>query len=286
MQLTNTPSNGALLGPLLSLLSLLLLLSTSASAHAHAHAAPAAAPAAVAQADPEHANAPLEARWVRSNDGTLYCGNFHTGSRPTAAGLLTDLDLGAGGKIARKMFTIGAGQCNRVHCWGTTGVYVCNVCIHALAPWPPPPPFCFYRPSSSSSITSTPTPLLLLSQHKYSPKYTTRDLGTYLHMLTPPPPSGQLPQPHPRREPHLEPRQRRLQELLHRRAVGPRQPPGPLGPEVHPPGRPQLQRHHRVRQLQRLAQPAPLRRRRRRRQQPVQERPQLLVLWQHGLNRS
>lgn len=71
--------------------------------------------------------ASLVARTDVSNDGTLHCGNFATGSKITSRGLLTDIDAGANGKIAAATFLVKAGACQRVHCWDTTGVYVCNV---------------------------------------------------------------------------------------------------------------------------------------------------------------
>lgn len=69
----------------------------------------------------------LAARATESVDGTLYCGIFASGDKGTAAGLLTDLDAGAHGKIAHKSFTIPSRGCERVTCWDTTGIYVCNV---------------------------------------------------------------------------------------------------------------------------------------------------------------
>lgn len=71
--------------------------------------------------------ATLEPRASESLDGTLFCGNFASGSKGTASGLLTDLDAGANGKISGREFTVGAERCKRVHCWETTGIYVCNV---------------------------------------------------------------------------------------------------------------------------------------------------------------
>ncbi|KAF3766075.1 hypothetical protein M406DRAFT_68456 [Cryphonectria parasitica EP155] len=90
--------------------ALLLLLTATAAAAALATPAP-----------PQ-----LEPRADESLDGTLFCGNFATGAKGTASGLLTDLDAGAHGKISRKEFTVAAGGCQRVTCWDTTGIYVCN----------------------------------------------------------------------------------------------------------------------------------------------------------------
>lgn len=69
----------------------------------------------------------LDARTDESLDGTVYCGIFGSGDRTDASGLLTDLDAGANGKISKKGFIIPSGQCNRVTCWDTTGIYACNV---------------------------------------------------------------------------------------------------------------------------------------------------------------
>lgn len=69
----------------------------------------------------------LDARTNESLDGTVYCGIFGSGDRTDASGLLTDLDAGANGKISKKGFIIPSGQCNRVTCWDTTGIYACNV---------------------------------------------------------------------------------------------------------------------------------------------------------------
>jgi hypothetical protein len=60
-----------------------------------------------------------------SVDGTLVCGSFATGSKDQAPGLVADLR--SGGKISDKTWDIKAGTCNRVHCWATTGIYICNV---------------------------------------------------------------------------------------------------------------------------------------------------------------
>ncbi|ROW04344.1 hypothetical protein VSDG_00993 [Cytospora chrysosperma] len=59
-----------------------------------------------------------------SVDGTLVCGSFATGSKNQAPGLVADLR--SGGKISDKTWDIEAGTCNRVHCWDTTGIYICN----------------------------------------------------------------------------------------------------------------------------------------------------------------
>lgn len=62
-----------------------------------------------------------------STDGTLHCGIFGTGDKSTIENL--NYDLRPGGKLTDKTFTIGPGQCNRVHCYDTSAIYVCNVCI-------------------------------------------------------------------------------------------------------------------------------------------------------------
>lgn len=63
-----------------------------------------------------------------STDGTLACGILPSGNKDKASDLGDEL----AGKKAGKLWTIGPGQCNRVHCDDTTGVYVCNVRV----PWP------------------------------------------------------------------------------------------------------------------------------------------------------
>lgn len=87
----------------------------------------------------------LDARTNESLDGTVYCGIFGSGDRTDASGLLTDLDAGANGKISKKGFIIPSGQCNRVTCWDTTGIYACNVSPSRRQPFerplPPSPTF-------------------------------------------------------------------------------------------------------------------------------------------------
>lgn len=63
-----------------------------------------------------------------STDKTLYCGVFGSGAKDTMATLEHDL---VSGKHKKRVWTIGPGECNRVHCYQTTGIYVCNasVCI-------------------------------------------------------------------------------------------------------------------------------------------------------------
>lgn len=75
---------------------------------------------------PSHEDAAIISRADGSVDGTLTCGTFATGSKHQAPGLVSDLR--AGGKIADKTWDVKAGACNRVHCWDTTGIYICNVC--------------------------------------------------------------------------------------------------------------------------------------------------------------
>ncbi|KAJ0125051.1 hypothetical protein J7T55_006395 [Diaporthe amygdali] len=59
-----------------------------------------------------------------SKDGTLTCGTFGSASKQTVPNLLNDLL--PGGKIADKVWTIGPNSCHRVHCYDTSGIYVCN----------------------------------------------------------------------------------------------------------------------------------------------------------------
>ncbi|PSS00603.1 hypothetical protein BD289DRAFT_479478 [Coniella lustricola] len=102
-----------------SLISSLFLLATSSLAP----------PPAWPESTTNNATVHLEQQIIRATgslDGTLFCGNFATGSKATAAGLLTDLDAGANGKISHSEFVNSAGACQRVTCWDTTGVYVCN----------------------------------------------------------------------------------------------------------------------------------------------------------------
>lgn len=61
-----------------------------------------------------------------STDGTLHCGIFGSGNKDTVSGLERDL---SNGKLKDTMFHIKGGECNRVHCDDTTGIYVCNVCV-------------------------------------------------------------------------------------------------------------------------------------------------------------
>ncbi|KAK7724128.1 hypothetical protein SLS64_000462 [Diaporthe eres] len=58
-----------------------------------------------------------------STDGTLYCGNFGSADKDTVSGLERDLSTG---NLKDKWYHIKAGECNRVHCDDTSGIYVCN----------------------------------------------------------------------------------------------------------------------------------------------------------------
>lgn len=60
-----------------------------------------------------------------SSDGTLHCGIFGSGDKSTIENL--NYDMRAGGKLTDKTYIIGPGQCNRVHCYDTSAIYVCNV---------------------------------------------------------------------------------------------------------------------------------------------------------------
>ena len=61
-----------------------------------------------------------------SDDGRLHCGIFGSGSKDNLGNMEMELSRG---KLAERKYNIGAGECNRVHCDATTGIYVCNVCI-------------------------------------------------------------------------------------------------------------------------------------------------------------
>lgn len=69
-----------------------------------------------------------------STDGTLYCGNFGSADKDTVSGLERDLSTG---NLKDKWYHIKAGECNRVHCDDTSGIYVCNVCV-SHGPFFPP----------------------------------------------------------------------------------------------------------------------------------------------------
>lgn len=61
-----------------------------------------------------------------SADGTLHCGIFGSGNKDTVSDLGLEL---AAGDLGKQQFYIKAGECQRVRCRDTTGVYVCNVCV-------------------------------------------------------------------------------------------------------------------------------------------------------------
>lgn len=54
--------------------------------------------------------------------GRAICGKYANGNYVMSKKLIWELD----NKLANRDYTIGAGQCDRVHCWDTTGIYVCN----------------------------------------------------------------------------------------------------------------------------------------------------------------
>ena len=78
-----------------------------------------------------------------SDNGRLFCGIFGSGSKDNIENMQLDLQVGG---LKDRMYKIGPGECNRVHCYETTGIYVCNVCVSHdlfsssnLAPCLPPP---------------------------------------------------------------------------------------------------------------------------------------------------
>lgn len=73
---------------------------------------------------------------TKSHDGTLVCGNFATGTKKDVYNLTNDLS--DGGKIGNKRFTVGPRSCQRIHCWNTSAVYICNVHYHLPTPSTPP----------------------------------------------------------------------------------------------------------------------------------------------------
>lgn len=55
--------------------------------------------------------------------GRLICGGYANGDYNKIIDLIYDLD----NDQRNQDFTIDAGQCNRVKCWDTSALYVCNV---------------------------------------------------------------------------------------------------------------------------------------------------------------
>lgn len=111
-----------------------------------------------------------------SDDGTLHCGIFASGNKDK----VSDLELELRGGQAGKSWTIGPGQCNRVHCADTTGVYVCNVCIL----WPllsviirtrNPPPFSPPKKSKNQKEKPPSSSLSLLYVAKERGRESQRD---------------------------------------------------------------------------------------------------------------
>ncbi|KAG8160526.1 hypothetical protein KVR01_010062 [Diaporthe batatas] len=58
-----------------------------------------------------------------SDSGRLHCGIFGSGAINTAQDMYSKMRYKS---LKDKMFTIKPGQCDRVHCYDTTGIYVCN----------------------------------------------------------------------------------------------------------------------------------------------------------------
>lgn len=65
----------------------------------------------------------LESRSA-SFTGMQYCGNFANGNAGMVESLADKLNQG---DLKTRVYNIGAGGCNRVQCWDTSGIYVCNV---------------------------------------------------------------------------------------------------------------------------------------------------------------
>lgn len=66
----------------------------------------------------------IDTRSTIAFQGMQYCGNFANADGSMAISLVDA--LGAGDLETRE-YTIAAHGCNRVQCWDTSGVYVCNV---------------------------------------------------------------------------------------------------------------------------------------------------------------
>lgn len=71
---------------------------------------------------------------ARGVTGKLHCGNFANANGQMAGNLVSALNAGS---LKTHEYSVAAHGCNRVNCWDTSGVYVCNV---SLSPPPPPPP--------------------------------------------------------------------------------------------------------------------------------------------------
>lgn len=116
-----------------------------------------------------------------STDGTLHCGIFASGAKSTISGLQNDL---AQGKLKGKYWTIGPGECNRVHCDDTSGIYVCNVCIFRGLFFPSnlerPPPLLF-SPFSLLPTSIALPPCGLESRERVPIRLTTCVLGAGRH---------------------------------------------------------------------------------------------------------
>lgn len=60
---------------------------------------------------------------LHSDNGRLNCGIFGSGDQQAAENMYGDLKFHG---LKDKVYPIAPGACNRVHCWGTTAIYVCN----------------------------------------------------------------------------------------------------------------------------------------------------------------
>lgn len=76
---------------------------------------------------------------ARGITGKLYCGNFANANGHMAVSLVSAL----GNSLKGHSYPVAAHGCNRVNCWDTSGVYVCNVSpdLPFLSISPPLPPF-------------------------------------------------------------------------------------------------------------------------------------------------
>lgn len=65
----------------------------------------------------------MERQQPGSGRGKVICGKYANGDFSKSRDLIWDLD----NKLSGNDYTIDGGQCNRVHCYDTTAIYVCNV---------------------------------------------------------------------------------------------------------------------------------------------------------------
>lgn len=77
-------------------------------------------------------SSPLTSRGIT---GRLNCGNFPNADGSMAKSLVAA--LGEGG-LATRSYEVASHGCNRVNCWDTSGVYVCNVSKHIYNAYPTP----------------------------------------------------------------------------------------------------------------------------------------------------